>query len=192
MEEPEKIEMTQNAGDDANQYQAKGNINVINNYSTEKYGQYLKLVEEFEKELDNGEIEFREFIDKIQHFTSNIDEEIIGLEKKLEESGFQADYKWARDMKDYYYKKLTENNLSKATQKIHAFLLARLYVLFNFHIKGAINDGVPKEEVRELIIKKVIQPVQEMLGVNNVLELYEDDITAMVFFLTGNCHIRWK
>jgi hypothetical protein len=192
MEEGIKPTFSQIAGDGANQYQAAGNL-IINNYRSERYVQYLRLVEEFEKELENGEIEFRQFIDKIQHFTSNIDgSEFIGLEKKLEESGFQSDYNWARDMKEYYFKKITENHLSKATQKIHAFLLARICVLFNLHIRGAINDGVPKEDVRELIIKKVIQPIQEMLGVNNVLELYEDDITAMIYFLTGNCHIRWK
>lgn len=184
--------LNQSGGDGANLYQSGGTMTVINNNHSEKYNQYLKLVEEFEKELSSGEIEFREFIDKIQHYTSNIDSKIIGLKKKLQDGGFEEDYQWAKEMKEYYFKKITTNDLSKASQKIHAFILARICVLFNIHVRGAINDGVPKEIVRDLIISKVVQPVQEMLGENNVLDLYDDDITAMIYFLTGNCHIKWK
>lgn len=184
--------LKQKGGNGSTQYQAGNNLTVINNVSSQNYNQYLKLVEEFEKELESGELEFREFIDKIQHYTSNIDEQIIGLEQKLDNGGFKDDYSWAKEMKEYYFKKITENNLSKATQKIHAFILARVYILFNIHVRGAINDGVQKEIVRELIIAKVVQPVQEMLGENNVLDLYDDDITSMIYFLTGNCHIKWN
>lgn len=183
----------QTAGGNSAQYQSAGNMTVNNNYNSlpKPYTQYLKLVEEFEKELENGNIEFREFIDKIQHYTATIDG-FIGLEPKLTEAGFGNDIDWAQQMKEYYYKKITENNLSKATQKIHAFLLARICILFNYYIKGAVNDGVSKNVIREMIIEKVIQPIQDMLGENNVLELYDDDITAMIYFLTGNCHIKWK
>ena len=182
----------QTAGNNSAQYQAGGDM-TVNNYNgfPKPYTQYLKLVEEFEQELENGNIEFREFIDKIQHYTATIDG-FVGLEPKLTEAGFENDIDWAQQMKEYFYKKITENNLSKATQKIYAFLLARIYVLFNLHIKGAVNDGVSKDVIREMIIVKVIQPVQDMLGENNVLDLYDDDITAMIYFLTGNCHIRWK
>lgn len=182
----------QTAGNNSSQYQAGGDM-TVNNYNglPKPYTQYLKLVEEFEQELENGDIEFREFIDKIQHYTATIDG-FVGLEPKLTEAGFENDIDWAQQMKEYFYKKITENNLSKATQKIYAFLLARICVLFNLHIKGAVNDGVSKDTIREMIIEKVIQPVQDMLGENNVLDLYDDDITAMIYFLTGNCHIRWK
>lgn len=181
------------SGDNSSQYQAHGDI-IVNNYNkpTEFHRQYLKLVEEFERELESGEIEFREFIDKIQHYSSSIDDNIIGLEQKLINGGFQNDYSWANQMKEYYSKKITNNNLSKATQKIHAFILARICVLFNLYVRGAINDGKPKDEIRDIITTKVIQPVQDMLGESNVLDLYDDDITAMIYFLTGNCHIKWN
>ena len=186
------LTLGQTAGKNSTQYQSGGNM-TVNNYNSQPkpYMQYLKLVEEFEQELENGDIEFREFIDKIQHYTATIDE-FVGLEPKLTEAGFGNDIDWTQQMKEYYYKKITENNLSKATQKIHAFLLARICVLFNLHIKGAVNDGVSKDVIREMIIEKVINPVQDMLGENNVLDLYDDDITAMIYFLTGNCHIKWK
>lgn len=187
-----KVTLNQTAGANSKQYLSYGDMTVVNNSHSSKVKQYLKLTEEFEKELDNDDIEFVEFIDKIQHFTTNIDSNIIGLKQKLIDGGFEADFEWAQRMKQYYFMKLTSNNLSKATQKIHAYILARVCVLFNLHIKGAINDGVEKRDVRDLIMSKVIDPLQEMLGENNVLDLYEDDITAMIYFLTGNCHIRWK
>ena len=191
MKEPKEIKLEQ-SGDNSTQYQSAGNMTVINERKAPNYNQYLKLVSEFEKELELGEIEFREFIDKIQHYTNNIDDKFIGLEKKLENGGFQNDYDWAKKMKHYYYMKITENALSKATQKIHGFILAKICVLFNFHIRGAISDGVPKEITRELIITQVIQPIQEILGQDNILDLYDDDITSMIYFLTGNCHIKWN
>lgn len=184
--------LEQTAGNSSQQYQSAGPM-TVNNYNVQSatYTQYLKLVLEFEQELEKGDIEFREYIDKIRHFTATIDG-FIGLEPKLIEAGFDSDIDWAKEMKEYYFKKITENNLSKATQKIHAFLLARICILFNLHIKGAVNDGVSKDIIRDMIFEKVIQPVQNMLGENNVLDLYDDDITAMIYFLTGNCHIRWK
>jgi len=192
LDSKKKITLKQQVGEGSKLYQSGGNMTVINESRSKKYNQYLKLVEEFERELETGEIEFREFIDKIQHYTGNIDDEVIGLEKKLENGGFKDDYSWAKEMKEYYFKRITVNGLSKATQKIHAFILARVCISFNLHVRGAINDGVPKNIVRELITSKVILPIQEMLGENNVLDLYDDDITAMIYFLTGNCHIKWK
>jgi hypothetical protein len=190
-ESPENA-LTQTAGSGSKQYQAAGNINIIHN-SDNHYNQYLKLVEEFEKELASEQSPYREIIAKIRHFTSNIDgDKIIGLEKKLENAGFESDFTWARDMKEQYFKKITENNLSKATQKIHAFLLARTCVLFNLHVRGAINDGMSKDVIKDLLIEKVINPVQNMVGENNVLDLLDDDLIGMMYFLTGNCHITWK
>jgi hypothetical protein len=184
--------LTQTAGSGANQYQANGNIIIIQN-SGSHYNQYLKLVDEFEREIASEMSPYKELIAKIKHYTSNIDgEKIIGLEQKLTNAGFEGDFTWARDMKELYFKKITENNLSKATQKIHAFLLARICVLFNLHIKGAINDGVSKDIVKDLLIQKVINPVQDMVGENNVLDLLDDDLMGMMYFLTGNCHINWK
>ena len=59
----------------------------------------------FEQELENGDIEFREFIDKIQHYTATIDG-FVGLEPRLTEADFGNYIDWAQQMKEYYYKKL--------------------------------------------------------------------------------------
>ena len=81
----------QAAGDNSTQYQSGGDM-TVNNYNSlpKPYTQYLKLVEEFEQELESGDIEFREFIDKIQHYTATIDG-FVGLEPKLTEAGFEND-----------------------------------------------------------------------------------------------------
>lgn len=185
-------DMKQEAGNGAKQYQAQGDM-VVNHYESIPTGfsiQYKRLVEEFEKELKENNTEYTSFIGKIKHYTSKIDD-FIGLEEKLREAGYEDHYKFALRYKEMYWQLLTENDLSKATQKIHAFILARVSVLFILHIKGAINNGVSKEDVNDLIFNKVIFPIQEMLGENNVLDLYDDDIMSMIYFLTGNCHIRW-
>ena len=38
---------------------------------------------------------------------------------------------------------------------------------------------------------KVIKPAIFVLG-ENVLKLLKEDINGMIYFLTGNCHIKWE
>jgi hypothetical protein len=190
----EQSKMKQEAGPGSSQYQSGGNMN-IHNYPAlpeKSYKQYLKLVEEFQLELKNGDGDIQGFIDKISHYVSIVDTNYIGLEKKLSDGNFPEDYGFAKRAKDYYAKKLTENNLSRASQKIHAFLLAKVCVVFNLQIRTAIAEGKSKSEIKAMLVSNIVEPIEEMLGENNVLELYSDDITAMIYFLTGNCHITWK
>jgi hypothetical protein len=41
-----------------------------------------------------------------------------------------------------------------------------------------------------LVQSQIISPVSELLG-ENVLDIYPDELSGMLYFLTGNCHIRW-
>ncbi|XGA84108.1 hypothetical protein OEG92_03960 [Polaribacter sejongensis] len=41
--------------------------------------------------------------------------------------------------------------------------------------------------INELVIKEV----ENILSERNILNIYSDDILAMIYFLTGNCHINW-
>ncbi|MBC6112777.1 ABC-three component system protein [Pedobacter fastidiosus] len=149
------------------------------------------MAEEYKKESANDKV-ITEVVGKLQHFISNIDTEFIGLEQKLINGGFQNELQFANLLKEQYTKYLASNNLSRASQKIHAFLLARIYVAFNMYVPEAINEGKSNSEIKDIILEKIVQPVEDVLGVDNVLELYQDDVMSMVYFLTGNCHIKWE
>ena len=181
----------QTAGDNSTQNQAGRDLNIFNYHNqSQLYIQYSQLVKEFEQELRDGSITFGEFIEKIQHYTISTD--VVGLEAKLTEAGFECYIDLAKQRKESYYKKITESTPSKATQKIHAYVLAKICMLFNLHIILAVNSGVSKETIADMILEKVIQPVQNILETNNVLNIDYDDLMSMVYFLTGNCHIKWR
>ena len=192
----EETNLNQNAGDNSEQYASFGNMEVnkpelhIHNTS-QTYTDYLALVEEFEKELDEGNTTILEFIDKIQHYTSVVDEKVIGLHEKLKRAGYEKQYWRVNHLKERYAKELTENELSKATQKIHAYILAQVWKLFLLHINPAIDEGYSKAQISKIMDEQVVKPVELMLSSKNVLNIYPDDIIGMIYFLTGNCHITW-
>ncbi|WP_438712055.1 ABC-three component system protein [Aquimarina muelleri] len=153
--------------------------------------QMKSLVEDYKKEVASGESEFKELFDKIRHFSSNIDDIKQELPEKLIDGGFNEDIDWATELKEAYSMRLLKNDVSLAQQKIHAFLLVKIQMSFRRHVLSAIRKGNNKDQIRALIDNEVISKVGSYLGYDNVLDLYEDDLNGMLYFLTGNCHIKW-
>lgn len=159
--------------------------------ASSRVSQMKRLIELYHEEQKNGGSAFTGFIKKIQHFQSNVEEDVlIGLEAKLDAAGLRHDIPWAKRFKENYAKKLTESVLSPAAQEIHAYLLARVLVHFTNIVLPAINAGQPESVIKALVLHQVIEPVHAELEIP-VLDLYSEDINAMIYFLTGNCHINW-
>ncbi|TSE03528.1 ABC-three component system protein [Aquimarina algiphila] len=193
-----EIEISQEAGNNSEQYSSVGSMHinkpVLNLHNTsvrDKYSEYLQLVEEFEKEVNEGNTSLIGFIEKIQHYTSNIDTEVIGLHEKLRRAGYEKQYKRVNYLKEKYSKLYSENELSLATQKIHAHILAKIWTLFLTYVNPAIDEGYSKTQISAIMNEQVIKPVEEIITQKNVLNLDSSDIVGMIYFLTGNCHINW-
>lgn len=148
-------------------------------------------MEEFEKEINEENTAILDFIEKIQHYTTNVDVNVVGLHEKLRRAGFEKQYTRVNYLKEKYTKEFTEKELSKATQKIHAHILAEIWKLFLLHVNPAIDEGYSKIQISTIMHEKVIKPVEDMLSKKNVLNIGPDDIIGMIYFLTGNCHINW-
>ena len=192
-----KREQSQEAGAGSTQIQAEGNINyqpttIFNPPEPISGGAYQKLVDGYNKERESGDTTLNTIIDKIQKYSDVIDTEFIGLPKKLEDGGFESDIKTAMRLKEDYAKYLYQNNFSIAKQKIHGYLLAKIFVAFDLCVVEAIREKKSKLEIKDILLEKVIKPIEDELGIDNVLDLYRDDVLGMVYFLTGNCHISWK
>jgi hypothetical protein len=153
-----------------------------------------KLVKLYNDEKAKGnQSQYLKYIRKLEKFTTNIDGELMDLKQKLIIGGYSTEVDWALELKEEYSKILQENKFSLACQHIHAFLLAWIIVLFNQFVAEAIKTGQTKEVVKQIMIDKVIAPVENLTGgENNVLELFSDDITGMIYYLTGNCHLKWN
>ena len=194
----EQTGLHQRTGNNSEQYASLGSMKINspelhfhNQSATETYIDYLKLVEEFEKELESEEATILDFIEKIQHYTTVVDEKVIGLQEKLKRAGYEKQFARVNYLKEKYAKELTQNELSKATQKIHAHILAKIWKLFLVNVNPAIDQGFSQVQISTIMDEKVLKPIEEMIAENNVLNIYPDDIVGMIYFLTGNCHINW-
>ncbi len=133
-----------------------------------------------------------EMIEELQHFKSYAkDEEVIGLEKKLENGNRLKYLNFAERSKEKFSMKLLKNEHSETAQEIYAFLLAKVYRRFEDHIYPRLSEGHSEDFINQLVDEFIINPMEDLLG-ENLLRLYEDEISGMIYFLMGNCHIKWN
>ena len=153
--------------------------------------QLESLYEKLEKEKESSTI-FCDIVDELLHFkTYAKNTKVIGLEKKLE-NGLRLQYlNFAERSKEKFTKKLLKNEYSETAQYIYAFLLAKVYSRFEISIYPYIIKGTSETIVNQLIDEFIIKPIEDLLG-DNLLHIYEDEINGMIYFLTGNCHIKWN
>ena len=136
--------------------------------------------------------EFRELCEELDYLNSVIDNDVIGLEKKLENGGREKLLDYALDVKDRFHRKLMKTSqYSAIAQDINVFLLTKVRSSFMREIYTLICQNESEERINFLITERIIKPVQEDLGIN-LFRYNEDDIMGMIFFLTGNCHIKWN
>lgn len=161
-------------------------------YKSSNRATYLQdLYERYQKEkLENPD--FKELCEELDYFNSIIDEEVIGLEEKLRQGGREKLISYALEVKERFHKKLMKTSqYSEVAQDINVYLLTKVRRGFIMDIYNLICENESEEKVNFLISERIIKPVQEDLGIN-LFRYNEDDIMGMIFFLTGNCHIKWN
>lgn len=159
---------------------------------TEKRSKYLcSLMEKFKKERDDN-IQISTIIDELTHYkTPIISENIIGLENKLRKGNREDLIDDALITKEKFTKKLLKYEAFESAQGIYAYLLAHVYYNFKMHILPLIIEKkYDNSEINIFIDEKVIEPLYSELD-ENVLNIFKDEINGMLYFLTGNCHIKW-
>lgn len=129
-------------------------------------------------------------IQKLQHYFQNTDEKIIGLDEKLNTAG-HPNLRFAKECKERFTKKLTAFQFSETAQRIHAHLLAGVYGRFENLITPLIAQGCPMTVILAKVQESVVDHVESRLG-DNVTDLDAIDLNGMLYFLTGNCHIKWS
>lgn len=150
-----------------------------------------KLIEKFKQEYAN-DIRFNSMVEKLQEYCDKVDSDggIIGVEEKLNAGDFQAFVKFAIETKEKFAKKLAKYTHFESAQQIFVYILADVYSRFNNYIDPMIKRKASESEIKAAIQEKIIDPITSMLE-ENVLELCADEINGTLYFLTGNCHIKW-
>ncbi len=170
--------------------QAGGHLTKNYVYDVSEPTQMRHLIDRLKQERE-GDAKFTETLEILMRYIMPpTGETVDGLETKLRVAGQDCLFDFASRTKEYFSKKLFENQFSLAGQEILAFLLAEIYTRFQKHVVPAIQMGQPIEVVNRLVQSHVIDDVQRLLG-ENPLRLYSEEVNGMLYYLTGNCHIKW-
>lgn len=130
------------------------------------------------------------FSRKLQHYMSSpTDGDVRGLEEKLRDSNRLDMLHFAMKEKESAVKLIMKFQSSKSAQRVYTILLDELHTIYMLTVTPVIEGGGDRQAV-DLIISQALQTVKSMLG-ENFMEFTVKDLLGLLFFLAGNCHIRW-
>jgi len=137
-----------------------------------------------------GDASHGKFSEKLQHYMSaTTDGDIRGLEAKLLESGRGEQLRAATDLKERAFKSIMRYQTSRTAQRVFTIVLSELHARFTLTVTPVIQEGADRVAVDQCI-HAILQATKSMLG-ENVLEFDVMDLFGLLYYLGGNCHIRW-
>lgn len=162
------------------------NYNVLGSLTTDELVQlYAKLKEGGVLDASNNA-----FSQKLQHYMSiPTDGDVRGLEEKLKDSGRLDMLDFAMGQKESAVKMIMKYQSSKSAQRIFTILLDELHTIYMLTVTPVIESNGDRQTVDESI-HLALTRIKSMLG-ENVLEFTVKDLLGFLYFLAGNCHIRW-
>ena len=165
-------------------------LNIKNTYERSSY--LHDLYEKFQQEME-ADPGLKAICKELDYFNSQIEnDEMIGLENKLLAGGkLPMIIQYAKYTKEKFHKKLMlTSQYSVVAQDINVYILSKIHRGFMMEIYTLICNDEPESKIQAVITERIINPVKAELGLN-LFKYDEDDIMGMIFFLTGNCHIKW-
>lgn len=152
--------------------------------------QMTNLLGKLKREQENN-VRYKNFIEELEHYKNPLkNERVIGLEAKLEAAGRESFLEYGLRMKEEYAKKIIKYQFSEAAQQINVHLLALVESYFMNNVYPFIYKGEPESAINQLITESIVKPLLKELE-QNYLGYTAKDINGMLYFLTGNCHIKW-
>lgn len=162
---------------------------TVNNFLSP--GSPLAHLYEKLRAANDGQPYISEISEQLQHYcTAVTDGDVRGLHDKLSAAGRNDLIRLAAELKQTATKTLMKWQTSGIAQDILTHILAKLYMEFVLQVSPAVQAGASRQDVDALISEKVVNSTFAMLG-DNDLNLTAADLLGLLFFLGGNCHIRW-
>ena len=147
------------------------------------------LYEKFKSESQNSQPS-SSFTEKLQHYLNvGTNRDVRGLEKKLEDADRLDQLDIAQELKEKAFKSIMRRQSSSAAQGIFTFILDELHTNFMLTVTPVIQQGGSRLAVDQAILQAVEQ-TRVILG-ENIFEITKKDILGFIYFLAGNCHVRW-
>jgi hypothetical protein len=153
---------------------------------------FRKLFTRLENEVVADKV-LTSYIRQLEVYTRRVEnEEVIGLEEKLRLAGRERQLTFAVALKENVYADIKANIFSPAYQLIVATLMSKVHERFDTHVRPLIEAGVGKAQVDKVVSEQITVPIStELDGCPQFQDVALDYVRGMMFFLTGNCHIRW-
>lgn len=165
----------------------------INNYYSHQDEKMKELIEAY-KEEQKSNPSFNKIIEELDYYLNPVkaeEQNVIGLEQKLINGQFDEYIEYAMAMKDIFWRNVERNRFSKAAQQIFLYIMADVHILFKHKIYPLLSNNNDHELIMSKIYDEIIYVLLQKLG-ENILDIYADSISGIIFFLTGNCHIKWS
>lgn len=163
---------------------------VVINQITEKPNLMKTLITLYKEEIEKNS-DFKEIIASLEHYITQLPgDDFAGLSDKLEAADRANQILEAENLKELFSKKLMKNRFSESAQHILSYVLGRIYELYAKNIRPLIENGEEKPKIDSALYDDVVETVFDELDENVLLINYQELIGA-VFYLTGNCHIKW-
>lgn len=167
-----------------------GNQYVYNiNRSKIAHAKLKELFVLFEKE-ERENIRIQGIMDDLERLTEPATSAVKGVEQKLTEGGRINIIDYALETKEVYNKLLTKYTFFESAQKINVYLLALVKSYYMKFVYPHICNGTSDEMIDEIISEKIFHPILEALE-GDTMGFTAEHIDGMIYFLTGNCHIKW-
>ena len=146
----------------------------------------LKLQERISNEPAAGK-----FIEDLSDFMKpRPNREIIGLENKLVAGGREDEVDDAEYLKLKFSKRLVADELSESVQVVYAHILAYINSTFALIVKPLIRDGQSHAAIDGKVYEQIVDPIYNDVALADI-GITADHIRGMLYYLTGNCYVRW-
>jgi hypothetical protein len=166
-------------------------LTIANYYPASPSTQIRMLCERLQSEEGDGVGTAIDFIEDLQHF---LDKPASEFDRSLGDKLIASDraelVEFAQEAKERAMKKILRFQSSRTAQEIFVYVLGDLRSRFMNHVRPLIARQATREEVDAAMQEKVIAPVADALG-PSPLTLSPDSVLALLFYLAGNCHIKW-
>jgi hypothetical protein len=156
----------------------------------QQLSQMARMILKYRTEAANDS-EIKVTIEQLQRWQKRPTGDVMGLEEKLRNGNRPDVIDTAIAAKDRFAKLLTKHEYSCAAQEIYAYLLAKIHQLFSSVVYTKISRGGTPEEIDKLLVTEVYDRVETILE-DNPLGITPEEVVGMLFWLTGNCHLKWN
>lgn len=132
------------------------------------------------------------FMEELQHFLDRAPVTAISrsLNQKLSDTGRSDVAEFAELMKERAFKKIMRLQSSNTAQEILVHVLGELRVRFLSHVTPLIASNAGRVAIDAAMHDQVVAPVAAALTPTPLM-LNPDSVQGLLYFLAGNCHVKW-